>query len=103
MSRDRPIGQQGHRAEGPAGRGCSGASAVSSRRKAAIGPVHHRPIGSWFNAVQLRQRGILYGCVREMEMERQTDRQRKDSGTVEDRYKGKTACTSQSKALLDAD
>lgn len=37
------------------------------------------------------------------EMERQTDRQTKDSGTVEDRYKGKTACTSHSKALLDAD
>lgn len=37
------------------------------------------------------------------EMERQTDRQRKNSGTVEDRYKGKSACTSQSKALLDAD
>lgn len=59
--------------------------------------------------MRLRRRGILYGCVREMEMEiqtemeRQTDRQRKDSGTVEDRYKGKSACTSQSKALLDAD
>ena len=39
----------------------------------------------------------------QIEMEGETDRQRKDSATVEDRYKGKSTCTSQSKALLDAD